>query len=308
MTPVISPVVVAAHLPPLPSDPLRSRLVLGAYADPWPGVVEIVDNATGTQLARLSRPAAIGELLTPLAPGPEAQWDRGNAVDIKLIAGHLADAAPLAALAGTNRVAVETDAGDWEVIGFANAELVAPGQYRLTALLRGLEGSGHAIGTASTGRRMMVLNQTVVTLAVETDWIGESRDLRILAMGGGAGEIMTVAPGAGPALPLSPVHLEGLRAADGSITLEWTRRSRADGDGWGVAEPPLEFAPENWQVEIVTGGVTVRTLSTAQCSVPYPLADQIADLGAPASGFTFSVRQVSAALGAGHGATGEFHG
>ncbi|AVF02490.1 MULTISPECIES: hypothetical protein [Devosia] len=127
-------------------------------------------------------------------------------------------------------------------------------------------------------------------------------------MGGGAGEIMTVAPGAGPALPLSPVHLEGLRAADGSITLEWTRRSRADGDGWGVAEPPLEFAPENWQVEIVTGGVTVRTLSTAQCSVPYPLADQIADLGAPASGFTFSVRQVSAALGAGHGATGEFHG
>ena len=198
--------------------------------------------------------------------------------------------------------------GDWEVIGFANAELVAPGQYRLTALLRGLEGSVQAIGTASTGRRMMVLNQTVVTLAVETDWIGESRDLRATVAGGGAGEIVKVAPSAGPVLPLPPVHLKGSRAADGSIALEWTRRSRADGDGWGVAEPPLEFAPENWQVEIVTGGVTVRTLSTAQCSVPYPLADQIADVGAPASGFTFSVRQVSAALGAGHGATGEFHG
>jgi hypothetical protein len=308
VTPVISPVVVAAQLPPLPSDPLRSRLVLGAYADPWPGVVEIVDNATGTQLARLSRPAAIGELLTPLASGPEAHWDRGSALDIKLIAGHLADAEPLAALAGTNRVAVETDAGDWKVIGFANAELVALGQYRLTTLLRGLEGSGHAIGTASTGRRVLVLNQTVVTLAVETDWIGESRDLRATVAGGGTGEIVKVAPSAGPVLPLPPVHLKGARAADGSIALEWIRRSRADGDGWGVAEPPLEFAPENWQVEIVTGGVTVRTLSTAQCSAPYPLADQIADLGAPASGFTFNVQQVSAALGAGHGATGEFHG
>lgn len=305
--PVVTPVVVAAHLPPLPSDPLRSRLALGVYADPWPGAVEIVDDATGTQLARLSRPAAIGELLTPLASAPEAQWDRGNRLDIQLNAGHLADAEPLAALAGTNRVAVETDAGDWEVIGFANSELVTPGQYRLTALLRGLEGSGHAIGTASAGRRVLVLNQAVVTLAVETDWIGEGRDLRATTTGGGAGEIVTVAPGPGPVLPLPPVHLKGSRVADGSITLQWTRRSRADGDGWGVAEPPLEFAPENWQVEIVTGGVTVRTLSAVHSSALYPLADQVTDHGAPASSFTFNVRQVSAALGAGHGATGEFH-
>lgn len=307
LMPVVTPVVVAAHLPPLPFDPLRSRLVLGAYADPWPGAVEIVDDATGTQLARLSRPAAIGELLAPLASGPEAQWDLGNGLDIQLIAGHLADAEPLAALAGTNRVAVETDTGDWEVIGFATAELVLPGQYRLTELLRGLEGSGHAIGTASAGRRVLVLNQAVVTVAVETDWIGESRDLRATIAGGGAGEIVTVAPSAGPVLPLPPVHLKGSRAADGSITLEWIRRSRADGDGWGVAEPPLEFAPEGWQVEIVTGGVTVRTLSAVHSSAPYLLADQAADFGAPATDFTFNVRQVSAAFGAGHGAIGAFH-
>jgi len=225
-----------------------------------------------------------------------------------LNAGHLADAEPLAALAGTNRVAVETDTGDWEVIGFATAELVLPGQYRLTELLRGLEGSRHAIGTASAGRRVLILNQAVVTLAVETDWIGESRDLRATVAGGSAGEIVTVAPSAGPVLPLPPVHLKGSRAADGSITLEWTRRSRADGDGWGVAEPPLEFAPESWQVAIVNGGVTVRTLNASHSAASYLLADQIADFGAAAADFAFTVRQVSAALGAGHGAMGEFHG
>ncbi len=305
--PVMTPLVVAAHLPPLPSDPLRSRLVLGAYADPWSGPVKIADDATGTELTRLNRPSAMGELLMPLHPGPEALWDLKNTLDIQLNAGHLADVEPLAALAGANRVAIETDAGEWEIIGFAAAELVAPGQYRLTALLRGLEGSGQAIGSVSAGRRVIVLNQAPMTLVVETDWIGESRDLRATVAGGGAGEIVTVAPRVGPVLPLSPVHLKGTRLADGSITLEWTRRSRADGDGWGVAEPPLEFSPESWQVEIVTGGAPVRTLHAAHSYAQYPLADQIADFGIPATGFTFNVRQVSAALGAGHGAIGMFN-
>ena len=308
MMPVVTPVVVVAHLPPLSSDPLRSRLVLGAYADPWSGPVEIADDATGTQLARLNRPAALGELLSPLFSGPEAQWDLGNSLDIRLSAGHLAGVEPLAALAGTNRVAVETDAGDWEIIGFAAVELVTPGRYRLTALLRGLEGSGHAIGTASAGRQVMVLNQAVVTLPVETDWIGESRDLRATVAGGGSGEIVTIAPAVGPVLPLSPVHLNGSRTANGAITLGWTRRSRADGDGWGVAEPPLEFAPESWHVEIASGGEIVRTFGAIHSTVTYPMSDQIADFGEPATDFTFAVRQVSAALGTGHSAIGEFHG
>jgi len=305
--PVVTPLIAVAHLPPLPSDPLRSRLIFGAFADPWAGDVEVTDELTDALLARLGRPAAVGELLTALTPGPEARWDSGSVLDIDLTAGHLADVDPMAALAGTNRLLVETDGGNWEVIGFAHAALQAPGQYRLTKLLRGLEGSGSAIAPASAGRRVMVLDQSVAALAVETDWLGETRNLHAAVAGGENRQIVPVAPGSGPALPLAPVHLYGQRLANGNVDLRWTRRSRADGDGWGVAEPAVEYVPERWQVTIRSGGAPIRTLSTTQALSSYALADQMTDFGGPASGFSFTVQQVSAALGLGHAATGVFH-
>jgi len=305
--PVVAPLVVLAHLPPLPADPLRSRLILGAYAAPWAGHVDVTDEVTGTLLARLVRPAVIGELLAALPAGPEARWDRGAILDIALTSGHLVDTDPLAALAGTNRILVETDTGGWEVIGFAHAELLAPGQYRLTRLLRGLEGSGSAIGPAAAGRRVMVLDPSVAALPVETDWLGEVRNLRASMAGGGSGQIVPIAPGSGPALPLAPVHLHSQRSDDGNIGLQWMRRSRADGDGWGVAEPAVEYVPECWQVTILSGGAPIRTFSTTQSFGAYALADQTADFGGPASDFTYTVQQVSAALGVGHAATGAFH-
>ena len=305
--PAVTPVVVVAHLPPLPGDPGRSRLVIGAYAEPWPGTVSVAEEATGTVLAQLTRPGALGEVLTPLAPGPLARWDRGPGLEISLRSGHLADMDAQAALAGGNRLAVETDAGNWEVIGFAGAELVASGRYRLTQLLRGLEGSDAAMGAVSAGRRVMVLDHSVTTLPVETHWIGESRTLRVAA-GDGPAAIETVAVGQGPVLPLAPVHLSADRQGDGSVLFGWTRRSRADADGWGVAEPALEHVPETWDVRIFNGSTLVRTITAGSASAIYGLTDQTTDFGGAAPAFDFSVRQVSAALGAGHAAMGAFNG
>jgi hypothetical protein len=305
--PVVTPLVVAAHLPPLPDDPGRSRLVLGAYAEPWPGDLRVSEVATSATLAALNRPAAIGEVLENLAPGPLSRWDRGAGLEISLMAGHLADAEELAALAGSNRIAVETDAGYWEVIGFAGAELIAPGQYRLTELLRGLDGSDAAMGPVSAGRRVMVLDARVETLPVETSWIGESRSLRF-ASGNAAGQVLTVSLGQGPVAPLAPVHLRAMRQADGAIALRWTRRSRADGDGWGVAEPALEHVPEAWQVPIFDGSTLKRTITSGTSVASYGAAEQSVDFGGPAPDFDFAVRQISPVLGAGHAATGVFHG
>jgi hypothetical protein len=305
--PAVTPDVVVAHLPPLPSDPGRSRLVIGAFADPWPGAVSVTEETTGTGLVQLTRPAALGEVLTPLAPGPLARWDRGPGLEIGLRAGHLADIDPLAALAGSNRVAIETDAGDWEVMGFAEAELVSPGRYRLTQLLRGLEGSEAAMGPVSSGRRLLVLDNRVATLPVETHWIGESRTLRFAA-GDGPAAIETVALGQGPVLPLAPVHLHADRQGDGTILLGWTRRSRADADGWGVAEPALEHVPEAWEVRIFDGGTLVRTITVGNSSTTYGLGDQTADFGGAAPAFDFVVSQISPVLGAGHAAMGAFNG
>ena len=307
LAPAVTPDVVVAHLPPLPVDPGRSRLAMGAFADPWPGVVHVSEEATGAALAQLTRPAAMGEVLAPLAPGPVARWDRGPGLEISLRAGHLADVEAAGVLAGSNRIAVETDGGDWEVIGFASANLLGPGQYRLTQLLRGLEGSDTAIGPVSAGRRVLVLDNRVATLPVETHWIGENWTLRFAA-GDGPAAVETIALGQGPALALPPVHLRAGRQGDGSILVRWTRRSRADADGWGVAEPALEHVPEGWQVQVYDGSALVRTITAVSPSASYGLSDQTADFGGAAPAFAFSVRQVSPVLGAGHAAMGAFNG
>lgn len=305
--PDVVPVVVAAHLPPLPDDPARSRLVLAAFAHPWPGILRVEDEATGALLTHIHRPAAVGTLSAPLPVGPLSRWDRGGALAVALHGGHLADADPLATLAGANRLAVETPSGAWEVIGFANAELIAPGLYRLTGLLRGLDGTDAAMVAVSTGARVLILDHRTTTLPVEAHRIGESRSLRV-HWGSGTGEVVTVLLGPGPALPLAPVHLGAERQADGSIALHWVRRSRADADGWGAAEPAVEHAPEAWQVQIFDGAVLVRMLSSGTAAATYSLAEQSADFGGPAPGFSLSIRQVSPVFGAGHPATGVFNG
>jgi hypothetical protein len=301
------PKLVVAHLPPLPGDPGHSRLVAAAYAQPWPGSVQLVDEATGALAATLPRRGLLGTIATPMPPGPTGVWDNGYGFEVTLLGGHLAAAEPLAVLSGSNRLAIETDAGGWEVIGFARADLVAPGRYRLSRLLRGLEGTEP--GAAAVGKTVMVLDARVVSLPVEQSWLGETREFRVYA---GAGDIegvtLAVTADVAAALPLAPVHLRAARASNGDIGFNWVRRSRADGDGWGLADSPLDHVPERYRLVIFAGAVVVRTLEVAGPLALYANADQVSDFGALPGAFAFTVAQISPVLGAGHAAQGEFHG
>ena len=299
------PLVVAAHLPPSVSDPLRSRLLLAAHAQPWPGAVQVVDETTGAGVAELTRRGLLGSLMTPLPMGPVAVRDRAASVEISMLAGHLASANDLATLGGSNRLAVESDGGQWEVIGFAAAELIGPAQYRLSRLLRGLEGT--MPGPASAGRRVMVLDGRNLVLPVESQWLGETRSFRIYAGPRDLeGIAMSVLAQAAPALPLPPVHLRARRSG-GDVLLSWVRRSRADGDGWGIAEAPLDHVPERYRVTILDGGFPLRVLETSLPSVTYLASQQSVDFGSLPASFSYRIAQLSLVLGAGHEAEGVFH-
>jgi len=303
VVPVPDPLVVAAHLPGEAGSPGVSRLLLAAWASPWPGAVEVQLAATGTRLARLIRPAAMGELATALASGPLALWDR-QTLEVRLYGGHLADVDEAAALAASNRIAVETDAG-WEVIGFAGAELVAAGTYRLTRLLRGQGGT--AIGAAAAGVRIVVLDEAMAVLPVEPGWVGDTLALRAFAGRRDAeGTAFVTEVGLGPLLPLPPGHLHAVREGSGDMALRWVRRSRADAGSWAALEVGLDYAPEAYRVTIFDGAVPVRTIEVSSPAASYPAAAQIADFGALPAGFNFTVSQLGAEFGAGAAATGTF--
>jgi hypothetical protein len=259
-------------------------------------------------LAALTGRGGIGELTDALPPMPFGVWDDTSVLRVQLYSGHLASASEAAVRAGSNRIAVQNDAGGWEIVGFAEAELVAPDTYALTHLLRGLDGSDFAIGASASGNRVLVLDSRVASVPVETLWLGQVLDLRAFA--GRAdltGQALSVAIGTDPLLPLAPVELTAVRDGSGDIAFAWRRRSYTDPNGWGSVVPALDFAPEAYRVTVFDGATAVRTLATATQAVAYAAAEQIADFGASPASFTFTVAQISAEYGAGHAAQGEFH-
>lgn len=305
------PVFHAAWLPAGPAAAAPPRLAFGAFADPWPGAVNLVDTVTGRELARPTSPASLGELAAPLGEGPTAVWDRGSVLDVVLYGGHLASAAEGAVLAGTNRLAVRHDAGGWEILGFTGAQLVAPGRYRLTGLLRGLGGSLDGLApSAQTGNPVLILDDAVVWPDLPGAEIGSTLDLTVYAGRSDAdGAALGVTLTNGPVRPLAPVHLSAVRdRATGDIALSWVRRGRVEAESWGSAEIPLDYAPEAYRVSIGDGAAILRTLEATTSSVLYAAAQQQADFEGPAAAFTYSVAQLSAVYGAGHAARGVFSG
>jgi hypothetical protein len=310
-SPKALPLVEAAHLPASPGTSGPSRLLLAASSSPWPGSVEITDDDSGVALATLAGRGSLGVLAAPIAAGPVALWDDATALSVLLYWGHLASADDFAVLAGANRLAIRNDAGDWEVIGFANAALTAPSTYRLTHLLRGQGGTVHAVGSAAAGNPVMVLDSGAEAAPVPSDWLGQTLDLRAYAGRTDAVGAAFAAPvDLAPALPLAPVHLSARRdSQSGDVTLSWVRCSRSDTDSWATTEAPLDLSPEAYAVTILDGGGTaIRSLSTANPAATYTAADQTADFGSLPPSFAFTVAQVSPTLGPGLAATGAFHG
>jgi hypothetical protein len=302
------PVLDAAHLPPAPEDVSRTRLGLAAFARPWPGEINVTDDGSGMSLARLSRAGTLGELTATLGPGSMFLWDTINAVELVLLAGHLSSHDESEVLAGANRIAIENDDGEWEIVGFAEAELLAPRTYRLTRLLRGQSGSDHAIGMASAGNRVLLLDSRVAMLPVSPSWLDATAELRSFAgASDGEGTLSEVEIGLAPMLPLMPVHLSAVAVAGGDIVFGWVRRSRADTDSWAVEDAPLDRSPEAYRLEIYNGVSLVRTIDTVAPTATYSAAQQIADFGAPPSSFSFRVAQQSAIYGPGHWAEGDFN-
>ena len=100
-------------------------------------------------------------------------WDTVNALEVELLSGHVSSRDEAEVLAGANRIAVESDSGPWEIVGFAAAELITPRTYRLTRLLRGQGGSEpEMLRTRPAGQRFVLLDGNVVPLSPAADPIG----------------------------------------------------------------------------------------------------------------------------------------
>lgn len=283
---------------------------VAATADPWAGSVAFWRSPgdTGFTLDTVATaPAGIGTLAADLYAGPLWRWDMANELWVDIAGRQLTSADDIAVFGGANALALRNGSGNWEIIQFARAELVAPGRYRLTRLLRGQRGSEYAMADpAPAGEPVVVLDlavtQTRLTLAhkdLPLNWrVGPgSVDMTDPSY---AAETVSIAMRA--ARPLSPAEFRGRRDMDSQDwVLRWLRRTRIGGDSWDVEDVPLGEDSELYRLDILAGpgGAVLRSVDLAAPSFTYTAAMQAADFGAAQASFWARVAQVSPVYGAG---------
>ncbi len=309
MPPALGPVAVTVlDLPALDSAAPVVLTRLAIFAHPWPGSVAVWTSSDGASfdVARVAAaPCTIGETLDALPAGPTSRWDRGNAFRVKLYGGALASISDARVLEGGNAAALQNAGGGWEIVQFANAELVDGSTYLLSRLLRGQLGSEVLMAAPlPAGARFVLLDTHLVPLASGLDALARPMQLRVVASGqshdDAAAVALEVTPGATALKPLAPVHVTAYRAGDG-VHIGWIRRTRIDGDGWGV-EVPLGEEMEAYTLDILSGGTVLRTIASAVPQAIYAAADELADFGTAQTSLHIRVAQLSATVGAGYAA------
>ena len=262
-----APDVVLMDLPQLSEDQPAHRPMVAAHAVPWPGEMAVFRSASSDGFALLTTfgsRARIGTLVSDLYPGPTSRFDLGNALVVDLASGTLESVTDLTLFGGANALAVESTLGKWEIVQAGGAELIAPGRYRLTRLLRGQRGTEAAMGNPSpAGARVAVLDSALASLPIAEADLGLPWNWRIGPAARAVSDVSYTALAFTPAgrglVPFAPVHIgQPWRTArsPGDLTIRWTRRSRAlVADAWEQVEVPLAEDFESYDVQILDGGV-----------------------------------------------------
>ena len=301
-------------LPQLSDRTPAHQPLIAADAQPWPGTLAVFRSPAldgFNLLTTLGQRAKIVVLAADFYAGPTSRFDLGNALLVDLASRVVQSVTDIALFGGANVLAVEAAAGQWEVLQAGNAELIAPGRYRLTRLLRGQRGTELAMGNPTlSGARVVILDTSVSPLPVAQADIGLPWNWRIGPASRPVSDVSyaasTFAPSGIGLRPFSVAQVEQpwrTARAPGDLTIRWIRRSRAlAADSWEAVEVPLAEDAEAYVVEIMDGAVAKRSLTTEAPSVLYTAAQQSADWGAtlgPGASLAIRIVQMSQTYGRG---------
>ena len=291
-----SPVVHLMDLPQYETGNASSFAQAAVFARPWRAVT-LLSSAVAEDYqtrVRLGQPGQTGVLAEPLVAGVTGRFDAARALTLDLHFGGLSSVGRLPVLNGRNRIAVLSLDGIWEIIGFENAQEISAGRWRLTKLLRGLNGTTDAmLAGAAAGTAVVVLNAAVRPLGLSADeagrminWIAEAAGQAVTPTGPFA-----FAGGLRAETPVAPVHLRGRRLEGGAIRITWIRCARRDADHWLDGDIALDEPEERYRVDIFDGAVIKRSFDVSESVLDYGAGLEIEDFGAPQEALSVRIRQ-----------------
>lgn len=304
-TPPVPVEAVFLDLPLLTGTEVPHAPHLAVVADPWPGTVALWSSSedAGYEINRLvAAPAILGVSESELMDHSPTHWDRGAPLRVKIAGGELASASELAVLNGANAMAIgDGSSATWEVFQFANAQLVAPDTYELSARLRGQLGTDGTMPSSwPVGSMVVLLDLALVQVDLALSSRGLSRFYRVGLASRGYDDVNVLARSeAFEGIGLRPYPVAHLRYEDlsGDARFTWKRRTRVDGDSWQSVEVPLGEDAEIYHLRVIQGTIIVAEYSVTQPQFTYTAAMRASDGVSGAFGIT--VAQVSARFGPG---------
>ena len=238
----------------------------------------------------------LGATTTALPAAQHDTWDDVSTVDVTLLRGSIIGATDLSVINGANFILIAD-----EIVQFGVVTPLGGLGYRLSRLLRGRRGTEWAIGTHAIGDRAILLNTAYRGVEQVAD-IGRYDNWKMVANGQLITAITSIAfRNTGESLrPYSPVWLAGTRdATTGDLTITWIRRSRLGHTLMSNQDIPLGETVEKYEVDILSAGAAVRTLTATTPTAVYLGADQTTDFGAWQAAVAVNAYQISAQVGRG---------
>lgn len=281
------------------------------YYDAWPGGVVLRSDDGGTswdQTDAVGVPGAtMGQTINALSGVDSfALMDKANTLTVRLANGDLSSVTETALLAGANHFALGAH-GRWEIIAAQTCLLQGDGTYVLRDFIRGRFGTEWAVNTHAALDTLVLLDtDTIVQSGVASAFIGVERKYRGVTLGQSEDEAttQTLTYNATNLECLSPVYLNGSRAASNDWTITWVRRTRIGAAWRDKVDAPLSEASEAYEVEIysdATYATLKRTLTgLTSATATYTSAQQTADFGAAQTTLYLKIYQISAIAGRGY--------
>ncbi|MCC5988444.1 MAG: phage tail protein [Pararhodobacter sp.] len=294
-------------LPLMRGDEVPHAPHLAVTAQPWPGAVAVYDApAEGGDFALnrlIASRAAIGVSLNALGRAQPGLWQRGAGLELALAGpGGLAPASRRAVLDGANLLAIGNGA-EWELLQFAEAQMIGPDAWRIGMLLRGQFGSDAVMAQAwPPGSLVVRIDAALAQIDLAPALRQIARRYRIGPAAQPFDDItyverMEAFRGIG-LRPYAPVHLRHEWPGPGAaLTLRWVRRTRIGGDAWEGAEVPLGEESERYLVRVIQGAEVLREEEVSAPQWSYDSAAMAGDGVSPP--FTLAVAQISASFGPG---------
>ncbi len=151
---------------------------------------------------------------------------------------------------------------------------------------------------APTGARVVILDTAVQPLSIAEADLGIPWNWRIGPGTSAPSDVimqaLTFTPSGRGLMPFAPAQPRMRREANGDLAIRWLRRDRAlSADSWVLAEVPMSEAAESYELEILSGGTVLRSVTgLAAPTFTYTASMQTADFGGTVAGVDVRIYQL----------------